>query len=690
MPSPSVPVSRERAAALLIVCACALAGCGAGSLLGDPVDGAQPDASDGSIAMDATTPDGSVVDVVVPGDGCVAGTMCTNPANPCETGVFDCTSGRCAGPFAPARDGVACAGGVCSGGVCRTPTMCVAGQACVPMEGPCWTGNTACPMGPSGPSQCMRGAAQPSGSLCGGTNVCDGAGMCRAPSCTAGVRCNPTGMPCLEGVSECRMGALGPQTCGMTRSVSAGVSCGGTNVCDGRGNCGAPTCVVGAACTPPGMECRTGTVTCPGGATGPISCSVSGNVARNTPCATGFCNGTGACVAATCTAGAMCAPPGLPCRTGTVTCPTGPLGSASCTATGNAATATPCGGSNVCNGSGACVTPPCVAGASCTPTNPCLSGTTSCPAGPFGATSCTAGAALPLYSACGAGMVCNASSTCVARCVDPGTACFLGGNRCQNGINRCSTPVGPAACMFTSNVAAGTPCLGPGMQSCDGNGNCVPDTPTDSGVDTGVDARTDSGSCSCVAGSDCHPDPCLFSPLICDTGCNDTTPQCGLPTNEPNTTRCMSTGCCSSGSCTTSGSACGPASTAPNPGVEGGTATDTNRCGHSYRISTTTCPATCNDGGFVANELCGVGNWGRCRNSTTCVLCTVGNSCTNPCATGGITACQTTGLIPRCAASGAPSNEGGSCAHTSGVTGVCSSGQCCLSPGVGCSALVLL
>jgi len=210
----------------------------------------------------------------------------------------------------------------------------------------------------------------------------------------------------------------------------------------------------GAACTP-ANPCHQGKFTC--GTGGPVCSDTGLHVADGTGCETGAVCSAGACLPVVCPpATTSCQPPN-PCSTGVIECTAGPTQPGTCAATGNKRDGTDCGGGKVCNG-GACVSPQCVAGASCEPATPCRSGSLSCPSGPTQPGTCVVTDPRPDGTSCGSRLVCSAG-TCVAECV-PDQSCTPAAP-CTIGRTACATSWSSPVCNVVGLIPDGTLC-GPG------------------------------------------------------------------------------------------------------------------------------------------------------------------------------------------------------------------------------------
>jgi hypothetical protein len=331
---------------------------------------------------------------------CEQDSFCASPV--CTVGAISCQSGTPVCQLSPAPRGTVCAGGVC--GVDAGCAPCVNDSAC-DLSAACQAGKLSCG-GDAGVS-CVSTGPLSAGTSCGTNRVCTAGGVCAA--CTAGATCsdNP-GAPCKAGVFSC---STGTQRCiDTTPNAPVGTMCGSSQVCDGAGRCvmctggqacnnnlnkckvgttscatGASTCidtgvntadgtpcgtnqvcqagtcnacVAGSVCSP-GNPCIAGTTVC---TTGAAVCSATGNVAAGAPCGTDqVCNGAGACVA--CAAGVACAPKNR-CTNGVTSCATGV---STCVFASNKPSGADCGSTlcgvncsqisstaSVCNGSGAC------------------------------------------------------------------------------------------------------------------------------------------------------------------------------------------------------------------------------------------------------------------------------------------------------------------------------------------------
>lgn len=165
------------------------------------------------------------------------------------------------------------------------------------------------------------------------------------PPCVPGAACTPNGNECQTGTTACPSGR---EVCASVANVPDGTACGANQVCAG-GICGA--CVAGITCNPGGNACQAGVTSC---STGVSTCVPMGNLANGTPCGTGEVCLEGACGA--CVAGASCTPDGNPCQTGTTSCS---AGEATCVPTGDVADGTACAVGICCGGTcAACSAPP--------------------------------------------------------------------------------------------------------------------------------------------------------------------------------------------------------------------------------------------------------------------------------------------------------------------------------------------
>jgi sugar lactone lactonase YvrE len=239
---------------------------------------------------------------------CVPGVDCEPEGQPCQRGQITCSgSVATCEVTGDADDGIECGTDqVCSAGEC---VGCKAGDSCdLAGNDGCLKGEISCATGPS----CEAAGNVKNGTGCGTDMVCSG-GTCVA--CKAGDTCEPTGLPCRNGVVACGNGP----TCSPTTNKSAGDSCGTDKVCDSGGTCKA--CVQDGACEVTGLECHIGRQDC---TTGP-NCTDSGQAAPDGISCTGpgsynFCT-AGSCEA--CSPGNPCIPAN-PCHKGTLNCSTNP------------------------------------------------------------------------------------------------------------------------------------------------------------------------------------------------------------------------------------------------------------------------------------------------------------------------------------------------------------------------------
>jgi hypothetical protein len=317
----------------------------------------------------------------------------------CSAGS-ECTSGNCA-------DGVCC-DGACTG-TCQACTAAKKGQGTSGTCGPIIVGSTD------------------DNPVCGGTNVCDGSGTCKAKSangatctvnaectsgnCVDGVCCNSTCTGMCQACSAAKKGQGTSGTCGaiVVGGTDDNPVCSGTNVCDGSGTCKAKSangtaCTVDAECT--SGSCADG-VCCDGPCTGTCQACTAAKKGQGTsgtcgpiilgstddsPVCSGsnVCDGNGTCKAkgangAACTIGAECTSgncaDGVCCNTACtglcVACSAAAKGTGSDGTCGNIilgntdTNSTPvCSGTLACNGTGSCLS---INGAPCLQNNNCLS-----------------------------------------------------------------------------------------------------------------------------------------------------------------------------------------------------------------------------------------------------------------------------------------------------------------------------
>ena len=104
----------------------------------------------------------------------------------------------------------------------------------------------------------------------------------------------------------------GVPVCNVTGMLTPGTTCGVARVCQSDAGC--IGCIEDAGCST-GMACIAGALRC---ATGEPRCAPTGALALGTPCgASQVCNGTGGCVG--CAQGTQCQPAD-PCRAGIQNC----------------------------------------------------------------------------------------------------------------------------------------------------------------------------------------------------------------------------------------------------------------------------------------------------------------------------------------------------------------------------------
>jgi hypothetical protein len=371
--------------------------------------------------------------------------------------------------------GSECASGNCVDGTCCSSTCTTPCKSCANAAGTCTTNLV------SGSTDANSSPA------CGGNNVCDGAGACKAKqgqSCDDASDC-ATGY-CVDGrccadacTAACKSCGNAAGTCtsnvaSETADPNASPACSGNDVCDGAGGCGKKR---GQDCAAED-ECASGF--CSSGKCCDNACSGACD-----SCATGSCT-----LAGPGNPGSPSCSPYL-CSAASAACPT------SCTSS------TQCGSGFYCDGSQCqpdkSIGEECDAKEECAGNVNCIDGVCcdgAC-AGP-----CLACTALKkgsgLDGACGP----------IANGADPRTAggCSTGSTSCDadgkcNGQGACRTQAPP-----TTSCGNGTICEGQAVkgQRCNGGGDCVN---TDDSFPC-APAACSNGVCttSCVDDSGCDPD----------------------------------------------------------------------------------------------------------------------------------------------------------------------------------------
>lgn len=207
-------------------------------------------------------------------------------------------------------------------------------------------------------------------------------------------------------------------------------------------------CVANQACQ--GLDpCRIGATRCASADAVP-ACTDVGDVADGSPCGVSKVCRMGACVEA-CVSGVPCAPANA-CATGTTWCPT-PAAVATCMATGIVLDNTGCDTQRVCIG-GACLPIACQPGP-CDPQNPCKTGSITCPSGTSGPGTCSETGTRSDDSSCGIGLVCS-SGTCTGIC-EPNQPCQPD-NPCSRGTSVCAHHWSPPTCVATGSKPDGAIC----------------------------------------------------------------------------------------------------------------------------------------------------------------------------------------------------------------------------------------
>ncbi|MDC3984826.1 MopE-related protein [Polyangium jinanense] len=677
----------------------------------------------------------------------------------------DCSSGFCA-------DGVCC--NEACGGTCRACTLAKKGAG---TDGQC--GNIASGSTDDAP-------------VCGGANVCDGTGACKkkmGEACVVGTEC--VSGSCVDGVccssgscSTCQTCNKNIMTAGTCQNINAGTTdnnpvgaCTGTNTCDGSGTCkkndgqvcgNASECLSGncvdgvccnGTCTGECQACSVAAGAATNGVCGNITSGQPDNYPANTCAAPKACDGGGVCKSAN---GIVCAT-GSDCVTGN--CVDGVCCDTSCTgvckacsvakgaaangvcgniAPGSTDDAPVCGGSNVCNGSGACLktkgevcstasecaSGACVDGVCCTAMacgscqtcnkNIMLAGTcTNIDSGQpdnFPAGNCTGTNVCDGAGVCKElnGSACSTAGECFSgNCIDG----FCCDSACNGTCRTCAAASGAPANGTCGNVTSGTQDTVPanactGTNVCDGTGTCKK-----------------SNGAVCGAGNECLSGNCVDG-VCCNSTCTSTCQACsaaakgqgsdgtcgnivsGMQDNVAASTCVGMNACNGSGVCKeTNGSACSTTGECLSNFCADGVccnAACTGTCDACSIAAGGTTDGTCGDmipglEDTNATTVCSGAN--ACGPSGTCVnnkkengqSCTMANDCAsgqcvegvccNSACTGTCQSCSVTGNVGMCSPipAGQPDNvPANTCTGTSACdgAGTCekANGQTCSTP----------
>lgn len=248
------------------------------------VDGAMGDAGVGDAAADSATDASTDASDAGP---IVCNTVCSDPAQPCYLGVWDCSgaSPACA-PTWVRRAGFSCG----ENRVCNATGNCIdceVGAAC--LSG-CSNGTLSCGDGVALCTPNVPETFASPGTNCGDglPSVCTDAGICTA--CMPGSTCSAG---CDTGVMHCEAGPIcvldgGHFATGATCDAGDGMEshCTAAHAC--------VNCASGTDCDT-GTICRDGEIDC--GAGTPM-CTDLGYEAPGVSCATGVCSGAGTCFTA--------------------------------------------------------------------------------------------------------------------------------------------------------------------------------------------------------------------------------------------------------------------------------------------------------------------------------------------------------------------------------------------------------
>lgn len=387
------------------------------------------------------------------------------------------------------------------------------------------------------------------GSSCGGTLQCDGAGKC--VGCTKNMDCGvdsacatylcqantcvtnntPMGGGCADDANPCTTDACNGSGVCLHPAAALGTSCGGGQLCDAGGSC-TVGCVIGgtfyaAAAVNPANACQvcapaTATMAWSNTSNG-TACNDGTTCTKSDVCNAGTCGGTAySCIPTSCQASSSCdgnggctstnLPGGTLCPDDGNLCTGDSCNGAGVCAHASLANGTSCGAGQVCNG-GNCGTGCVIGGTSygtnaVNPANPCQicnpALSTSAWSSAANGTSCTDGNACTASDVCTAGACGGTAYTCTPTTCQASSTC--------NGSGGCTIVNSGAgvACTDDGNVCT--------TDTCNGSGSCA-------------HASVSNGT-SCGSGLVCVYDSCItFASWDCvdGYGCGGNQHCCGLP-----------------------------------------------------------------------------------------------------------------------------------------------------------------
>jgi hypothetical protein len=486
--------------------------------------------------------------------------------SPCDdatvcSATSSCFGGACVGAnLVDCNDQNACSADACdpvkgcthtaTGATCDDGNACTVGDLCTP-DLKCLPGANKCACQLD--SDCKNDA-----DLCNGTLICSGNQCVVKPGSV--IACPPGGIPCLVGTCTPATGQCGVQllpdgaacddgtACSTGEKCNSGKCIGSQLVCNDKNPCTKDSCdaKLGCVTTPAPGACDDGNACTVGDACQNGACQPGANTCQcqtAADCAAfedgNVCNGKLTCLAGKCAVDpatvVVCADDGLSCTAATCN----PL-NGQCTQA-PATNGTPCGGAELCGGSGTCQTGKCTGTSGCADDgNPCTTticdGKGTCGTQPAVAT-CEDGDACTVGDACQAGKCVAGTNTCACKtnvdCVgyDDGNlcngvfTCQVGQCKldpktivtCVPGANTCVTPVCLAATGQCQDQSApnGTPC--DDGNACTTSGQCASGQCLVQKVTCNDNNGCTTDSCDTVVGCKYANVP-QFPPTTCDDG----------------------------------------------------------------------------------------------------------------------------------------------------------------------------
>jgi len=405
---------------------------------------------------------------------CAAGTPVTIPA-PDSCNTYSCSAATGKIVTTPKADGTTCGDAdLCNGAeICKAGTCSAGTPVTVPPADACNTYSCSSTTGK------IVATPKVDGTACGDADLCNGAEICKAGTCSAGTLVTvPPADACNTYSCSSTTGKIA------TTAKAEGTACGDTDLCNGAEICKAGTCSAGTPVSvPPADACNTYSCS---STTGKVVATVK---VDGTACGDAdLCNGAELCKAGTCAAGTpVTVPPADACNT------------YSCSAATGKVVATPkvdgtaCGDADLCNGAELCKAGTCSVGTpvSVPLADACNTYSCSSTTGKIVATPKVDG------TACGDADLCNGAELCKAGTCAAGTPVSVPPADACNTYSCSSTTGKIVATAKADGTACGDADLCNGAELCKA-GTCSAGTPLscdDNNICT-ADACDSAAGCS--------------------------------------------------------------------------------------------------------------------------------------------------------------------------------------------------